>query len=117
MQGKYAVALAFTMKSASGGAIGEQTNNMIKWEGDGAQVEEWDYTDAPWQGCIDAYSIYADLEPGKEYKAITDINPPSKGGTLIITDEWGGVARWNLPPVDTGVGTEPATKFTTRDCR
>ncbi|MFI8169920.1 hypothetical protein ACIGAN_26705 [Streptomyces sp. NPDC085931] len=117
VHGKYAVALAFTMKSASGGTLGEQTGNMIKWQGDGAQVEEWDYTNAPWQGCIDDYFIYADLEPGKAYKAITDINPPSKGGTVIITDEWGGVARWNLPEADTGKGTEPATKFTTRDCR
>lgn len=117
VQGKYAVALAFRMKSTSGGALGQQTDNMIKWQGDGAQAEEWDYTNAPWQGCIDNYFIFADVRPGKPYAAITDINTPSKGGTLVITDEFGGVARWNLPTVDTGTGTEPATRFATKDCR
>lgn len=115
--GKYAIALAFRMKSTSGGALGQQTDNMIKWQGAGAQAEEWDYTNAPWQGCIDNYFIFADVRPGKPYEAITDINTPSKGGTLVIADEFGGVARWNLPAVDTGTGTEPATRFATKDCR
>ncbi|GAA3361870.1 hypothetical protein GCM10017744_050310 [Streptomyces antimycoticus] len=115
-QGKYAVALAFTMRSKSGGSLGEQTDNMIKWQGDTAQAEEWDYANAPWQGCIDDYSVFADLDSGKPYKAITDVNAPTKGGTLTIEDQWGGVARWSLPKVDTGTGTEPATKFTTKDC-
>lgn len=116
VEGKYALAIAFTIQSKSGGRLGEQSDNWIKWAGTSGTAEEWDYTNAPWQGCIDAYTPHAEVEPHQEYKAITDINVPAKGGTLIIEDHYEGVARWELPKTDAGTGTAPATQFTTEDC-
>lgn len=116
LTGQYALAIAFTMKSKTGGMLGEQTDNHIKWAHGADTAEGRDYTDAPWQGCIDAYTPYAEIEPNREYKAITDMNVPTKGGTLIIEDAYGGVARWQLPETDAGSGTEPATRYTTENC-
>ncbi|WP_327337341.1 hypothetical protein OG384_14620 [Streptomyces sp. NBC_01324] len=116
LPGKYALAIAFTMKSKAGGMLGEQTDNGIKWEQGADTAEGWDYTDAPWKGCIDAHTPYAEIEANREYKAITDMNVPTKGGTLIIEDDYGSVARWQLPEADSGSGTEPATRYTTEDC-
>ncbi|MFJ2627633.1 hypothetical protein ACIO6T_30600 [Streptomyces sp. NPDC087532] len=116
LTGKYALAIAFTMKSKTGGMLGEQTDNGIKWAHGADTAEGWDYTDAPWQDCIDAYTPYAEIEPNRVYRAITDMNVPTKGGTLIIEDAYGGVARWQLPEADAGSGTEPATRYTTENC-
>jgi hypothetical protein len=117
LKGKYALAIAFTMKSKSGGTLGSQMDNVIKWEGASAMAEGRDYADAPWQGCVDAYTPYGTVEPNQEYKAITDINVPAKGGTLIFDDSYGGEARWELPTEDAGTGTQPATKFITQTCK
>jgi len=69
------------------------------------------------RGCpIDGYSPFAEIEPNKEYQAITDLNVSSKGGLLIVEDRYGGVGLWELPAKDAGTGTEPATKYTTTDC-
>ncbi|MBK3593339.1 hypothetical protein [Streptomyces sp. MBT51] len=116
LTGKYALAAAFTMKSATGGTLGEQMDNHIKWARGQEMTEAWDYTDAPWQGCIDAFTPYATVKANDEYKAITDLNVPVKGGKLLIEDDYGNIARWALPEADTGTGTEPATKFTTQNC-
>ncbi|WP_413753077.1 hypothetical protein NRF20_20925 [Streptomyces sp. R-74717] len=116
LKGKYALAIAFTMKSKTGGMLGSQMDNVIKWEGASATAEGRGHADAPWQGCVDTYTPYGTVEPNQEYKAITDVNVPAKGGTLIFDDAYGGEARWELPTEDTGTGTEPATKFATRAC-
>ncbi|MET8299247.1 hypothetical protein ABZ729_32785 [Streptomyces sp. NPDC006678] len=116
LTGQYAMAVSFTMKSRAGGRLGGLTDNMIKWENAGDTAEAWDYADAPWQGCIDDYSPFAEIEPGQEHRAITELNVFSRGGFLIVEDQYGGVARWELPAKDAGTGTEPATKYTTTDC-
>ncbi|MEW5655294.1 hypothetical protein ABGT92_08155 [Streptomyces cinereoruber] len=116
LKGKYALAVAFTMKSATGGNLGQQMDNQIKWARGPEMAEARDYYDAPWQGCIDAFAPYATIEPNQEYKAIVGLNVPVKGGTLLIDDQYGGIARWRLPEMDAGTGTEPATRFTTQSC-
>ncbi|MFD6080427.1 hypothetical protein ACFWG5_33150 [Streptomyces hydrogenans] len=116
LTGKYALAVAFTMMSETGGNLGHQTDNHIKWARGPEMAEAWDYYDAPWQGCIDAFTPYATIEPKQEYKAIVDLNVPATGGILLIEDSYGSMARWRLPEADTGTGTEPATRFTTQDC-
>ncbi|MFE9469321.1 hypothetical protein ACFYNW_38035 [Streptomyces virginiae] len=116
LNGKYALAVAFTMKSATGGNLGQQTDSHIKWARGPEMTEAGNYTDAPWEGCIDAFTPYATVEADEEYKAITDLNVPVKGGKLLIKDHYGNTARWALPEADTGTGTEPATKFTTQNC-
>ncbi|MFE3830653.1 hypothetical protein [Streptomyces sp. NPDC059092] len=116
LSGKYALAIAFTMKSKTGGMPGAQTDNGIKWEHGPDTAEGWDCTDAPWWGCIDAHTPYAEIESNREYKAITDMNVPTKGGALINEDAYGGIARWQLPEADSGSGAEPATRFTTANC-
>ncbi|MFE9469352.1 hypothetical protein ACFYNW_38230 [Streptomyces virginiae] len=116
LNGKYALAVAFTMKSATGGNLGQQRDNHIKWAQGPEMTEALDYTDAPWHGCIDAFTPYATVKANEEYKAIADLNVPVKGGTLLIEDHYGSIARWALPGADAGTGTEPATKFTTQNC-
>ncbi|WP_374985881.1 hypothetical protein [Streptomyces fradiae] len=116
LTGKYALAVAFTMKSATGGNLGQQTDNHIKWARGPEMVEAWNYVDAPWQGCIDAFTPYATIKANQAYEAITDLNVPVKGGTLLIEDHYGSIARWKLPEADAGTGTEPATRFATQNC-
>ncbi|MFF7127181.1 hypothetical protein [Streptomyces sp. NPDC008240] len=116
LNGKYVLAFAFTMKSATGGTLGQQTDNHIKWARGPEMAEARNYTDAPWQGCMDAFTPYATVKANEEYKAITDLNVPVKGGKLLIEDDYGNIARWALPEADAGTGTEPATKFTTQNC-
>ncbi|MFE6070079.1 hypothetical protein [Streptomyces sp. NPDC056525] len=116
LAGQYALAVALTMKSATGGTLDQQMGNHIKWALGPEMAEARDYTDAPWQGCIDAFNPYARVKPNLEHKAITDLNVPVKGGNLLIEDRYGSIARWRLPEADAGTGTEPATKFTTQDC-
>ncbi|MEU2114015.1 hypothetical protein [Streptomyces sp. NPDC019507] len=116
LTGQWAMAVSFTMKSEAGGRLGALTDNMIKWENAGDTAEAWDYAGAPWQGCIDDYSPFAEIEPDQEHRAITDLNVVSRGGSLIVEDQYGGVARWELPAEDAGTGTEPATRYTTTDC-
>ncbi|MFG2774682.1 hypothetical protein [Streptomyces sp. NPDC048350] len=116
LTGKYALAVAFTMKSATGGNLGQQRDNHIKWARGPEMVEAWDYYDTPWQGCIDAFTPYATINANQEYKAITSLNVPVKGGALLIEDRYGSIARWRLPEADAGTGTEPATRFTTMNC-
>ncbi|MCY0940268.1 MULTISPECIES: hypothetical protein [Streptomyces] len=116
LNGKYALAVAFTMKSVTGGTLGQQRDNHIKWARGPEMTEAWDYTDAPWHGCTDAFTPYATVKANEEYKAIADLNVPVKGGKLLIEDHYGNIARWALPEADTGTGTEPATNFTTQNC-
>lgn len=104
------------MKSKTGGTLGVATDNHIKWENGPDTAEAWNYVDAPWQGCIDTYTPYATIEPNTGYKAITELNVPTQGGTLIIKGNYRDVGRWQLPATDTGVGTEPATKYATENC-
>ncbi|MGW0703888.1 hypothetical protein ACWD0A_32205 [Streptomyces sp. NPDC002867] len=116
LPGKYALAASFTMTSKTGGRLGDVTGNFIRWEKNGDSAETAGYSDAPWQGCIDGYTPYAETEPNQEYKAITDFNVSSQGGLIIIEDQYGGVALWEIPAKDAGTGTEPATRYTTVDC-
>ncbi|KOU29045.1 hypothetical protein ADK53_33080 [Streptomyces sp. WM6373] len=116
LNGKYALAVAFTMKSATGGNLGQRRDSHMKWARGPEMTEAGNYTDAPWDGCIDAFTPYATVEADEEYKAITDLNVPVKGGKLLIKDHYGNTARRALPEADTGTGTEPATKFTTQHC-
>ncbi|MFF3863239.1 hypothetical protein [Streptomyces sp. NPDC002209] len=116
LTGKYALVVAFTKKSKTGGYLGSQMDNQIKWARGPEMAEAMDYNDAPWEGCIDAFTPYDTVKPDEEYKAIADFNVPAKGGTLLIEDHYGSIAVWKLPTADAGTGTEPATKFTTQNC-
>ncbi|MFG2489292.1 hypothetical protein ACGFSI_41980 [Streptomyces virginiae] len=116
LTGKYALVVAFTMYSKTGGYLGSQMDNQIKWARGPEMAEARDYNDAPWEGCIDAFTPYDTLKPNEEYKAIADFNVPAKGGTLLIDDHYGSIAVWKLPTADAGAGTEPATKFTSENC-
>ncbi|MDA5280037.1 hypothetical protein [Streptomyces sp. Isolate_45] len=116
LEGKYALVVAFTMRSETGGRLLGRMDNHLKWSRGPEMVEAWDYEDAPWRGCIDEYTPFVKIKAGEEYKAIVDFNVPAQGGILLIEDKYGSLARWKLPTTDTGTGTEPATKYTTENC-
>lgn len=112
----YAVAYAFELRSAATDRLGPTIDGFeYRWAKGPDKFTDFD-TEAPWDGCMNAYASDTDLIPGETFHAIEATNATSKGGTLTFRDPSGTVIRWELPKSDAGTGTEPATKYVTEYC-